>query len=427
MVIEPENLPPETVPINKAVALRHNKNFRRLWIGQVLSDLGTNVGSLCYTLLTFALTGSALISGTVSTVASAAAFLVRLPAGSLADRLDKRRAMIICDTVRALVLGLLAALVAIHEVDWELVLVVAVIDRIGDTLFSPASSAAIPLIVPDDLLESAFAASEARQYGTSLAGPSLGGFLFNLGRTLPFLGDAASYAVSVVTSLRLTGDYSPRPTEGTRKGLWREAVDGLTFISKTPRLRAVVIQAPLLNFAFNGIIYGVILGMRVNGKSAATIGFVQSLIMVGGLLGAIAAPRLQGKFTLRQQVLMLSGPGAILMGVAAFLMPSPLLALPIAIVLFIAPASNASIFAAMLRMTPPELQGRVTNSLLQLATMLAVFSPLVVGTLLTHVSAQWTIGAFASVLVVSTVIALSSRGLRALDRDEPTPAPPAAE
>ena len=93
-------------------ALRANRNFRLLWIGQVLSDLGTQIGNLAYPLLVLALTHSALIAGAVGTAASGAAFAVRLPAGALADRLDRRRTMVLCDGTRLLALTALAVLVA---------------------------------------------------------------------------------------------------------------------------------------------------------------------------------------------------------------------------------------------------------------------------------------------------------------------------
>src|SRR5581483_3356422 len=71
--------------------LRHNRNFQMLWIGQVLSDLGSGFGALAYPLLILALTHSPVIAGAVGTITSGAAFVTRLPAGSLADRLDRRR------------------------------------------------------------------------------------------------------------------------------------------------------------------------------------------------------------------------------------------------------------------------------------------------------------------------------------------------
>jgi MFS family permease len=151
--------------------LRSNRNFRLLWIGQVLSDLGTQIGSLAYPLLVLALTHSALIAGVVGTSASVAAFAVRLPAGALADRIDRRRTLVLCDAARTVALAALAVLVATDVVAWPVVLVVAVVDRVGETLFNPASIAALPLIVHDEHLEAAWAVSEGRQFAANIVGP----------------------------------------------------------------------------------------------------------------------------------------------------------------------------------------------------------------------------------------------------------------
>ena len=240
--------------------LRANRNFRLLWIGQVLSDIGTQIGTLAYPLLVLALTHSAVIAGVVATVANAAAFTVRLPAGALADRLDRRRTMILCDVARAAALATLAALVATDAVVWPVVMVVAVIDRAGDTLFTPASMATLPLIVHDEQLEAAWAVSEGRQYAANLVGPPLGGLLYGLGRAVPFFTDAVSYGISVVTSRRLSGAFGSAAGAEPRRGLWKEALDGLKHLWRDSVLRAVLIQAPLINFAFNGAIFTVILG-----------------------------------------------------------------------------------------------------------------------------------------------------------------------
>src|SRR5215831_4072691 len=191
-------------------SLRANRNFRLLWIGQILSDLGTQIGTIAYPLLVLALTHSALIAGVVATAAEAAAFAVRLPAGALADRLDRRRAMMLVDGARTIALAVLAVLVATGAVSWPVVLVVAVIDRVGDTLFTPSSIAALPLIVPDEHLEAGWAVSEGRQYAANLVGPPLGGLLYGLGRAVPFLADAVSYGISVLTSRAITGDFATK-------------------------------------------------------------------------------------------------------------------------------------------------------------------------------------------------------------------------
>lgn len=387
-------------------SLRGNRNFRLLWIGQVLSDIGTQIGTLAYPLLVLALTHSAVIAGIVGTAASGAAFAVRLPAGALADRLDRRRTMIVCDAVRALALAALAALVVTHAVAWPLVMLVAVIDRAGETLFTPASLAALPLIVADEQLESAWAISEGRQYAANLVGPPLGGFLYGLGRAVPFLADAVSYAVSVVTSHRLTGAFASVAEPESRQGLWKEAFEGMKHLWHDALLRAVLIQAPLINFAFNGAMFTVILGLRRNGVSAIAIGGVEAVIMVGGILGAVLAPRIGSRLSLRQSILLLTILGALLMLVAAVVLPSPAVAVPLAIPLLLAPATNAALFALMLRRTPPALHGRVNNGLIQVAVALAALAPLASGLVIEHASAAWAMGLFAAALMVVVPIAL---------------------
>ncbi len=400
--------PPRTTPL----PLRLNRNFRLLWVGQVASDLGTQLGVLAYPLLIFALTKSPVIAGAVATVTSVVAFCVRLPAGALADRLNRRTTMIVCDTVRMIVLGGLAIGVAVHAIAWEVVLVAAVIDRVGDTIFSPSSTAALPNIVDDVQLEGAWAATEARQYAAGLGGPALGGFLFSVGAAVPFVGDAVSYGASLLTSSLMSGDFDPKPAKGARKGLWSEAFDGVRYIWHDALLRAVVFQSPLINFAITGVVFTVVLGMRHAGTSTTVIGLTQAAIFAGGLLGALAAPRIQGRLTLSQMVVMLTGAGMVLTAVAAVLMPSPLIAIPIAVPFFLAPTANAGLFAALLRETPESMRGRVNNALIQASSGLAALSPLVAGLLIAHASANWAMGAFAAALGISTVLALGLKGLR---------------
>lgn len=392
--------------------LRHNRNFQLLWTGQVLSDLGSGFGALAYPLLVLALSHSAVIAGAVGTVASVVAFVVRLPAGALADRLDRRKTMIVCDGVRAAVLAGLAGAVALRAVTWPVVLVVAIVDRVGDTIFTPASTAALPSIVESEQLESAWAGTEARQYAASLGGPALGGVLYGLGRAVPFIGDTISYGISVLTSSGIRGEFRPAPSDTPRRGLWKEAFEGVRALWHDAVLRAVIIQAPLINFAFTGIIFTVTLALRRNGSSGTVIGLTQAAIMVGGLLGAIVAPRLQGRFTLSRSIVLLTGGGTLFFVIAAVVIPSPLVALPIAVPLFLSPATNAALFAAMLRQTPEAMRGRVNNALIQVATGLAALAPLVAGLLVEDVSSHWAIGAFAVALAVSAVMALTLKGLR---------------
>jgi MFS family permease len=393
------------------VPLRRNQGFRMLWIGQLLSDTGTQVGGLAYPLLILALTGSAVLAGVVGTTRAITGLCLRLPAGALSDRFDRRLTMIICDTTRAILLALLGILIVLKLASWPVVLIVALIEGGAGTIFDPAATAALPGIVPDGQFEQAFAATEARTYGASLVGPALGGVLFGLGRAVPFLADAVSYGVSFGTVTRIRGRFRPKQA-AERKALVHEVADGLRLVWRVPILRAVAIQAPLANFSFTGVIFTVTIALRQHGTSTAVIGMVQAAIAAGGLAGAVVAPQLQGRMRLSALATTITMAGAVAFGTAAVAVPSPLVAVPVALALLFAPAVNAALFAVMLRSAPEEMRGRVTNTLLMLATALATLAPLIAGLLVEHASGAWAMGAFAVTMTMAAVLCLVLPGLR---------------
>ncbi len=403
------------------VPLRRNSGFRMLWIGQLLSDSGTEIGLLAYPLLILALTHSAVLAGVVGTARAIALLCLQLPAGALSDRFDRRLTMIICDSMRAVLLALLGILIVLHLASWPVVLIVSMIEGGAGAIFDPAAAAALPGIVPDEQLERAWAATEARGYGAWLAGPALGGVLFGLGRAVPFLTDAVSYGVSFGTVRQIRGRFRPERAP-ERKALWREVADGLQLVWRVPILRAVMITSPLSNFAFIGVIFTITLALRQHGTSTAVIGLVQAAIAAGGLLGAMVAPRLQGRMRLGTLAVSISVAGALLFGAAALLIPSPLVAAPVAMALLLAPAANAALFAVMLRSAPEEMRGRVTNTLVMVATALASLAPLIAGLLVQHVSGAWAVGAFAATMAMAAVLRLTLPGLRQTQ----APHPPAA-
>jgi len=182
----------------------------------------------------------------------------------------------------------------------------------------------------------------------------------------------------------------------------------------------VVVTAPLVNFAFTGVLFSVTLALRQHGTSSTVIGLVQAAIAAGGLLGAVAAPWLQRRMRLGTLVTAIDSAGAVLFGAAALLVPSPLVALPVAAALLLAPAVNAALVAVMLRSAPEEMRGRVSNTVLVAATALATLAPLVAGLLVQHASGAWAVGAFAAAMAVAVVLGRIMPGLR-------QPGPPAGK
>jgi MFS family permease len=399
------------------VPLRRNAGFRMLWIGQVVSDTGTDVALIAYPLLILALTGSAALAGVVGTVRLVVQIVLGLPGGALTDRFDRRLTMITCDTIRAAVMALLVVLILLHMASWPVVLVVSVIDGGANVLFDPSATAALPVIIADSQLEQAWAATEARSYGASLVGPALGGLLFGLGSAVPFLADSFSYLASVGTVSRIRGRFRPERS-GEQKSIWHEIAEGLRLVWRNQLLRAAVIMAPLINFAFNGVIFTITVALRQHGIAPGIIGLAQAGIAAGGLVGAIAAPKLQGRLPVWQLMIALTVAATGLFVVAALVLPSPLVALPVAATLLLAPTANAALFAAMLRSTPEDMRGRVNSTMIMMATGLAALSPLTAGLIVEHVSAQWALGTFAVTVGVAAIMCIALPWLRDAERAE---------
>jgi MFS family permease len=386
--------------------LRRNRDFRRLWVGQALSGVGTSAAQIAYPLLILALTHSATIAGIAGTTRLAAQLALGLPGGVLSDRFDRRLIMIACDSVRAAALAVLAVLALAHLLAWPVVLVVSVVEGTASVLFDPSASAMLPGIVADEQLEQAWATTEARSYGAGLAGPALGGFLFGLGSAVPFLGDAVSYLVSVATLSRIRGSFRPRGT-GKRRALWREAAEGIRLVAGNRLLRTVVIQVPLINFVFTGTSFTITLALREQGITPGVIGVVRAGVAAGGLLGALAAPKLVGRLPLQRLVLLLTTSATALFALAALILPSPWVAVPAAIPLFVAPVANAALFAAMLRTTAENLRGRVNSTVQLAAAGLAAPAPLIAGLLVQYFSGQWALAAFAAASGIAVVLCLA--------------------
>lgn len=95
--------------------LRGNRDFVALWTGQAASALGTSISSLAYPLVLLSMTGSSALAGAGAAVMAATTFLLRIPAGVVADRVDRKRLMLLCDAGRLVAVGSLGLAVLAGE------------------------------------------------------------------------------------------------------------------------------------------------------------------------------------------------------------------------------------------------------------------------------------------------------------------------
>jgi MFS family permease len=396
-----------------SVSLWRNRSFNLLWGSQFLSDLGANMSSLAFPLLVLAMTGSPVTAGVVGTGGSIARLLIRLPAGVVVDRVDRKRLMIACDAIRLLAYAGLAVLVVTHHATIPLIIVAAVIDAIGGGLFNTAEMSAVRNIVALDQVPAATARNEARGAASALIGPPIGGVLFSIGRAIPFLADAVSYAVSMIGISLIRQPLQQERTQPAGHPI-AELREGLRFSWGKPFVRATILLAPALNLGFNGLIFAIVIILQHQGVAPGLIGTVDTILAIGGLLGAICAGAIQKRFSLRTTILGISWAGVALICVDSFFTHSILIAVPVAIALFLSPATNAAMFGYLAVVTPDEMQGRVMSVVFTAAMSLASIAPLIAGVLFTTLGATGTVLAFAGIMAFAAVTATVSKGIRTM-------------
>ncbi|MEY9927494.1 MFS family permease [Catenulispora sp. GP43] len=437
---QPQTRPQSQPQPGRPPGLWRNRDFNLLWGGQCLSDLGTAMSDLALPLLVLQLTGSPTRAGLVGTVGLTIATACRLPAGVLADRFDRRRLLIVCDAIRLAGYAALAWAVMAKAATLPVILAVVVAGAAATAVFSTTEFAAVRALVSPDHIVTAVARNEARSYGTSLAGPPLGGLLFGLGRALPFLGNTLSYGFSLVAVVcirrplqQARPEPMPEPADASDADADADANDtsvgvgddvavavaggrsgwqGLRFVAANPFLRALIAIATPLNMAFTGMIFALTLELRRAGQPPALIGLATAIIGVGGLLGAFLAPALQRRLRLPTLIRLICWSTAALMTVSVLLAPGIGAAAPLAAAVFLGPSANAALFGYQAAVTPDHLQGRVVSVILLAATSAAALAPATAGFLLAHIAGHAALLAFPILVAVAAGVATVSGGIR---------------
>jgi MFS family permease len=266
--------------------------FWRLWSASVVSNLADGMFWVALPLLAVSLTDSpALVAGVV--VASRLPWLVfALVAGALADRLDRRRTMMLVDFGRVVLLGGLAAAVVASAATIWLVYVVAFLLGVLETLFDTAAQAILPNVVPRERLTAANGRLLAAEFTMNqFVGPPLGGFLAAIGLGVAFGTTAAGYLAAALLIAGLVGSFRPERT-GPPTRIDQEIREGIAYLAQHRLLRVLAVAIALLNLA-QGAVWAVLVLYVVApgpmGLSAVGYGLLLTTNAVGTIAGTIVA------------------------------------------------------------------------------------------------------------------------------------------
>ena len=405
------------------IPLRKNRDFVLLQAGQLLSTAGSSMSGLAYPLLALAVTHSPAKAGYVGAVTFAPLVAFNLVAGVAADRFERRRLMILADVVGAAMLGTLAALVLLHHAPLWLILVAALVDSTASVFYNAASRGAFRSVVPTAQLPAAASTVQARSAIVRLSAPPVGGALFGLARSLPFLADAVSYAFST-GSLLLMRTRFQEARESETATLRQQFAEGISFVARIPFLRATIAMIAVSNFTVAGVQLSVIVLARRDGLSSTAVGGFVALVGATTLLGSLASPLFRRVLSLN--AIMLSELWAAI-GYAAFLAwPNVyVLAAAFAVQAFFFPNTDSAVAAYSYALIPDRLIGRAMSASNTLRAAAAPLGPLSAGLLLDRVSPRLAIAALMSATLAAAVLGTVSKSIRlAPPLDELTTANP---
>jgi MFS family permease len=373
------------------VPLRRNRDYMLVWAGQAVSELGSQVSTVAYPLLVLALTHSPAKAGVVGLAATIPLPLLALPAGMLADHLDRKRLMLACDAIRAAALTALTIAVFGGGVAYGIVAAVAFLDGSLLTVAFVTERGVMRRLVPPEQLSTAVAQNESAFYASSIVGPPLGGLLFAIARALPFLADAISYAFSATATLLTRSKFQPERTE-PRGSLAAEFTSGLKWLWRHPLLRTCSLITATVNPTWRALYLLLVVLANRHGASSSLIGVMFALIAAAGLVGGLlAGSRVASRISVVAAVRLDTWATALLMPLLLIAQGTLFTAVIIALIEFPAPLVNSAVEGLRGTLAPEHMQGRVHAAAGTLSQSLGWAGPLVIGLTLQHFSSTTSI------------------------------------
>ena len=367
--------------------LRRNRNFRLLYIGQTISQLGDWFNTVAVYALLLDLTGSATAVAWMLIVQMLPIAIVGPLAGVVVDRLNRRRIMMAADLVRGcLILGLL--LVRRADQIWIAYFVTA-LTVAAQAFFEPARTATIPNVTSADELLPANALSSATWSAMLAIGASVGGLVTAaFGRNVAFVVNAASFFVSFLFIAATRHDATP-PLRPPLRGLAAlsgvsDLVEGVRYIRRSSHVAAIMFVKAGWGLAGGILLLLTIFGQRVfpvGGSTAAGIGVLYGARGIGAALGPILLRFILGQkpSALRRAI----GPAYFIIGVFyVALSAAPGLVTAAACVLLAHfGGSILWVFSTVLLQmeVPDEFRGRVFAAELALVTLTSSMSSYLTG------------------------------------------------
>jgi MFS family permease len=369
-------------------ALRH-RNYKLFFSGQLISLCGTWMQQVAESWLVFRLTGSSTLLGATAFANQIPVFLFATLGGNVADRVNRRRILLVTQTVSMILPSILATLTLTHTVRVWHVFVLASCLGVVNAFDIPARQAFVVEMVGRDDLLNAIALNSSMVNGARVLGPSVAGLLVAaVGEGWCFLLNAISYT-AVITGLALMR-VQPRIEPERRPS--HDPTAGFRFVSRTAPVRALLILLGIVSFS--GMPYAVLMPIfaeHILHGGARELGILMGASGLGALAGTLTLATRTGVRGLGRWV----ATGAASFGVALILFSfsrvfwlSAVLLVPVGASMMVQMASSNTLIQAMV---PDSLRGRVMAVYSMMFMGMAPFGALFAGSVAERIGAPRTV------------------------------------
>lgn len=402
--------------------------FWRLWASAGFSSLADGIVKVALPLVAIRFTRSPVLIAGLSFAVTLPWLLFALQAGALADRLDRRRAMLGANSARASLLVVIVIAVALGAGSIWALYAVALSIGVAETIYDTSAQSIMPQVVTRDLLPRA----NGRLYAAELAanqfiGPPLAGFLTAASAVVAFAAPSALWAVAIVALLFVRGDFRIERT--VRSTIRADIVEGLSFLWHNRLLRALAVMVGLVNVAVSAtsaILVLFAVGPRsVMGLSAQLYGVLLASSAAGSVLGSFGAEFVIKLIGRGRALLVSLLSSALFVGIPA-LTASPAV---VGVAFFVGGVGivcwNVVTVSFRQRITPDRLLGRV-NSCYRLVAWGTMPLGAAAGGLLAQVLGLRAVFALMAALTLTLclgMLTVTDSRMDAAERDVVSPAP----
>lgn len=390
-------------------SFRH-RNFRLLFFSNLISNIGSWAQRIAQDWLVLELTHSGRDLGLVTGLQFLPSLIFSMYAGSLADRMNKRKLLLITNIGGGLTSLILGLLVITHHVRiWHVFLLAFSLGLFG-ALDAPVRQSFTSEMVGRSDLANAVSLNSANFNAGRLIGPGISGLLIAAFHTGPsFLLNAASYifVIGSLIAIREADLFIEHTPKSNAK-----AIEALRYVHARPDIMAVMITVFFAGtFGLNFQIYNALMATQIFHKGPATYGFLGTIIAIGSLSAALLAAKLDTRRGVRF-ILRFAGLFGVALTIASIAPNYLLYAIALPIVGMVALTTMISCNSYVQGHTDPAIRGRVMGIYLMVFMGGTPFGSPLIGWLCTQIGVRESIalcGAITALAPLSVFIVMRNR------------------